>query len=397
MAGIGRFFLLRLLLLLSAVTLGSYHARAYDMLCRNGSGSFQAQASTGVRVSVGPPIHGNLALRSCRALLSWNGQELLVAGDAAQVDLDIFGVDLGTGSPVAAFQIKQSEAECCMNYEIYTLEKPPRRLRTLRGGGYFSAADSYFNGQVEIWTDDAGAVDGLEGFYASQMTFPPTSVLRFEDGRLLDVSAEFQSYFDNQISQLRTAINPQAAEQFKLTDGRLAALTASADRGPGFSPLLTVKLHILELVWAYLYSNRPKQAWQTLAAMWPTSDLDRIRAAIIQARARGMRAQLDGVSEALPAPGEPEHSRVYDSATRPARPIMVRFYPVAGMGPLSGRLRVNLVVDCAGKVWSVKVSGKQKAAFNAVKRSSANWKFIPAFLDDQPVASRVRMTISLEQ
>ena len=70
---------------------------------------------------------------------------------------------------------------------------------------------------------------------------------------------------------------------------------------------------------------------------------------------------------------------------------------VSGQARLRGKLKVKLVVDAAGKVWSVKVSGKDKLAYESVKRSTTNWKFIPALVDDSPVASRVRMTISLEQ
>src|SRR5437868_5422498 len=99
---------------------------------------------------------------------------------------------------MAAFQIKKNATECCMTYKIYSLEKPPRLLRTLRGGGFFNGADTNLDSHLEIWTDDAAAVDGFEGFRVSQLQFPPTCVLRFEDSRLLDVSSEFQNYFDEE-------------------------------------------------------------------------------------------------------------------------------------------------------------------------------------------------------
>jgi len=388
--------LIRISLLLAlGLLLGAPRARAYDVLCRNGNTAFEAYFHTGVQVNVGPPTRAALAVRRCHAVLSWGDEELVVAQDAAEIDLDLFGVDPGVGEPVAAFQIKEAEAECCMTYKIYSLEEPPRLVRTLRGGGYFSAADSNFDSRVEIWTDDAAAVDRFEGLRASRMQFPPTCVLRFDHGRLLDVSSEFQAYFDDEMAKLRTEINPAAAQQFKLTDGKLAPPQPSARQQPA-QPLLAVKEQILELVWAYLYSNREKQAWQTLAEMWPPADVERIRAAIVQRRAAGMRTQVDGASEALP-PLDIEHSKIYDSTRKPAQPIMVRFYPSADSAALRGKLRVDLVIDFAGKVWSVKVRGKNKAAYEAVKRSTANWKFIPAFVDENPVPSRLRMTISLEQ
>jgi hypothetical protein len=383
------------MLLLFSLALGCGQAHAYDVLCRDGNSSFEGFFA-GIAVDVGPPTNGGLAERSCRAVLSWDDQELVVASGAAEIDLDLFAADLGTSYPVAAFQIKRTAAECCMTYKIYSLRKSPQLLRTLRGGGYFSAADTNLDGQVEIWTADVAAVDGFEGFRASQVQFPPTCVLRFEDGRLLDVSSEFEDYFDDEISRLRAMIHPQDLQRFKLSDGKL--IPAGARSISLSAPLLATKLHVLELVWAYLYSHREKQAWQALAEMWPPQDRERIESAIMQMRARGMRTQLDGAFEAYTPPDqEIEHARIYDSTKKPAQPIMVRFYPSRGVKSVRGKLRVDLVIDCAGKVWSVKVSGKNKAAFDAVKASATNWKFIPAFIDHQPVASRLRMTISLEQ
>jgi hypothetical protein len=57
---------------------------------------------------------------------------------------------------------------------------------------------------------------------------------------------------------------------------------------------------------------------------------------------------------------------------------------------------VNLVVDSAGKVRSVKVSGKKETS-KYLKRSAEAWKFIPALVDGRSVASRVRMTLTLAQ
>jgi hypothetical protein len=372
-------------------------ARAYDVLCRDGNTSFEAYFHTGVQVKVGPPTNGRLAAkRICRATLSWQDQDIVVAENATELDLDMFGTDLGTGQPVAAFQVKESDANCCMTYKIYSLEGPPRLLRTLTGGRYFIGKDSNLDGRVEIWADDAAAVDGFEGFRASQIQFLPTCVLRFDEGRLLDVGSEFQAYFDGEINQLRAALSPEQLARFKSSDGKLLPRHSSTHTDVAEQALLPVKEEVLELVWAYLYSNREKQAWQILADLWPAADLDRIRLAILQARARGIRAQVDGVSDALP-PLEIEHSKIYDSTTKPARPILVRYYSSRRAGVLVGKLKVDLVVDAAGKVWSVRVSGKDKAAYTSVETSTANWRFIPAFVDDQPVASRVRMSISLER
>jgi hypothetical protein len=50
--------------------------------------------------------------------------------------------------------------------------------------------------------------------------------------------------------------------------------------------LRSVKIQVLEIVWAYLYSGSKKEAWRALADMWPNGDVERIRSEIIGARAR---------------------------------------------------------------------------------------------------------------
>src|SRR5215471_1432166 len=98
-----------------------------SILCRNGSGTFDAGFRTGVTVHIGASKGGEVALatRSCAAKLGWEKQELTVATDAAQLDLDAFGVDFGDGVSSAAFQVKKSDSDCCAEYRIYSLEKPP--------------------------------------------------------------------------------------------------------------------------------------------------------------------------------------------------------------------------------------------------------------------------------
>src|SRR5579872_4170938 len=108
-------------------------ATVHDVLCKKGSGAFQAHFRTGVNVSVGPQKKGLLSTRACSASIRWGDQQLVVADTAAQLDLDSFGVDMDEMGPVAGFQIKQSDAQCCMAYQIYSLEIPPRLLRTING------------------------------------------------------------------------------------------------------------------------------------------------------------------------------------------------------------------------------------------------------------------------
>jgi hypothetical protein len=318
----------------------------------------------------------------------------------AQADVDVMGADLGLGSLVVAFQIKASEEEPLIKYEIYSLTRPPQLLRTITGEDYFSAADTRLDGTVEIWTTDAAAVNGFEGLPRSALGAAPTVVLRFENKKLMDVSSEFQPHFDAKIKLLRSQLDAQQLSNFKQSDGKLANDTPSAKAPP--DGLVATKIKVLEIVWCYLYSGREQQAWDALAAMWPAADLERIRAAVVVAQARGLRSQVDGVSHQgppeqkkhpfifkhLPPSGAnvPAEVRQWLADTIPERVVWMAAPPHHAEHWDEGR-EMQLVIDEAGKVRSVKVSGgKQKDEPNQDWiDASAGWKYIPAYKDSHPI------------
>jgi hypothetical protein len=378
-------------------------AQDHDVLCREGSGSFQAEFHTGVTVKVMAARTGELATRACEATLSWDKNTLMVAANAPQLDLDTFGVDLGLGVPIAAFQVKKSANDCCMKYQIYSLEKPPRLLRTLTGGDFFSAADTDLDGRVEIWTRDAAAMDGFENLSLGELDSAPTIVLRFAYGELLDVSSEFQPDFDREIAELRKELDSDDLRGFKSSDGKLSP-SLSAER---LHELRGVKAKILEMIWAYLYSGREQKAWEVLAEMWPAADLSRIRAAILNARAHGIRAQVNGMSKAASGTRK-KRARIFDAVAEsasgklevaPPEPIMLRRPPpvTSDKDLPQSELLLELVVDAAGKVRTVEPAGKAKSADANLIYTASGWKFIPAFKAGQAVASRMRLAISLRQ
>jgi hypothetical protein len=356
-------------------------------------------------VIVGAAKSGGLAKRSCSGALSWDGRVLAVATEASQVDLDVLGVDFGLGTPVVAFQVKKSAADWDMTYLVYSLKPSPKLLRTITGGDFFSAADTDLNGKVEIWTGDVEAINGFEGFLPGEFDFAPTIVLRFEHSRLIDVSAEFQSHFDEQIATVRAGLAAQDLKDFRRTDGRLTATSSlTSDRTHA---LRIAKIKVLEIVWAYLYSGREQDAWRTLADMWPTKDFDRIRAAILNARARGIRSQVDSVSAAGSQTHFKKHAYIFDAVTdRPqgseghfpfvdARPqaILLRRPPTTGtQAPLArSEQMIELVIDAAGKVWSADSAGSTD---KDLAYAAKGWKFIPAFVGGRAVASRLRIVVS---
>jgi hypothetical protein len=389
------------------------------LVCDKGSGDFKgklpdAAAAPGVTVLVGAAKKNNFALHACRASLISEGQEIMVAPEVSQADIDVMGADLGLGSLVVAFQIKDTETDPRIQYKIYSLGKPAQ-LRTITGEDYFSAADTRLDGSVEIWTTDAAAVNGFENLPRSAFDFAPTVVLRFEDKKLMDVSSEFRPYFDRQIKTLRTQLDAQQLSDFKQNGGRL-----SSDTPPGKLPphgllatkIVATKIKVLEIVWCYLYSGREQEAWNALAEMWPPADLERIRTAIVSAQSRGLRRQVDGVSHQGP-PVQKKHSFVYRHIVPRERPDIPAEVRARLADAIPQRLvwmaapphnpenwdegrEIELVVDEAGKVRSVRM--KEEKLKDEPNQdwidASGGWKYIPAYKDGHPSAfqwkSRVR-------
>lgn len=112
------------------------------MLSSAGSGSFGAESHAGVTVEVNAAREGALATRACVGTFSWNKNA--IATMVPRLDLDAFDADLGIGVPVAAFEVKPSESDCCSQYGIYSLTATPKvaphpyRWRFFPGRGYRS-------------------------------------------------------------------------------------------------------------------------------------------------------------------------------------------------------------------------------------------------------------------
>jgi hypothetical protein len=411
----------RLLFVFCCLLPGFCRGQAHDVVCRHGVGKFQAKLDNGLSVYVGPATNGLLERRVCTATLDWGEQVLPVVAEASAVDIDILEADLSLGTPIVAFQVEKPDSPSRMAYEIYSLQKPPRLVRTIAGGDFFSAADSDLDGRVEIWTHDASAADGFERLDLDDFDFAPTVVLRFEGGRLTDVSSAFSSRYDQQIVTLRAQLGSEDLSDFKNSDGRL--LAASSLPAVRQVLLRNTKIKVLEIVWSYLYSGREREAWSALAEMWPAADLGRIRAAILDSRTHGIRAQVDDTYAAEPS-NHPlrKHANVYDTpdyaayasvqphprlelpahSHRPGltdtepQPIVLRSPPPPDVQQSLSKSEAlfDLVIDAAGKVWSAKPSGRvDKNMLDATVR----WKFIPAFKNGHAVACRVHLAVFFYQ
>jgi hypothetical protein len=165
-----------------------------------------------------------------------------------------------------------------------------------------------------------------------------------------------------------------------------------------------VKIKVLEIAWSYLYSGREPEAWLALADMWPDSDVQRLRTAMLDVRSHGIHAQVDGISSGVFA-GRKKRVMVFDSTHGsgrskseivPPQPILLRQpAPVASeRGLTDSELLLDLLIDSAGKVRSVEPAGNTKSAGPDLLMAATGWKFVPAFKDGRAVASRLRLAVS---
>jgi hypothetical protein len=389
-------------------------AQPSDITCDRGNGSYAATFA-GVTVSVQPVKNGAFTTRACEARLSWNSRQLQVASGVAQVTIDLLGSDLGFGTPVVAFQVRNVERDAQSEYRIYSLKGSPALLRTVSGGSSYRADDTNLEDHVEIWTDDTKAVDGFEEIPAADLNFAPTVVLRFQKQHLLDVSAEFQAHYDRQIADVRARLDASDLADFRSTEG---VLTISAIRSPDLlQRLLKVKAQVLEIVCSYLYSGREQDAWRALGDLWPAKDLGRIRAALSTIRSRGVLAKADGSARKASWHFK-AHTEIYD-ANSVAPSTINRLGSSISLGPAPAKMAeaiiepkamllrrppqpegagstlnsdetLEVVVDVAGKVHDAKLLvGDDPTLIAATK----GWQFIPAFHEGEAVACRFRLHV----
>ena len=368
---------------------------------------------------------GAFATRTCQATLHWRDSDMVVVPHAEQVDVDLLGVDLGTGKPVVTFIVQSAPNDTQRTYEVWSIEGMPKHLLTVRGGDTYKASDAENNGHVAVWTADAAAVQDFDGLSHADIASPPIMVLRLGREGLLDISAWYQAEYDVQIDGLRRSLTQKELDNFRKSNGRASEHAVPPEQE---THLRKTKATVLEIVWAYLYSGRSDQAWTELSNSWPPDDIPRIKAAILKARSGGISAQVAKalttqpsrwsrklrVYEALQVDTKYDDTRVMEygpegangsESQRPKNQGVTDFGASAEPEPISlwrpplsledSSMRIEekiqLTIDVAGKVKQAVVVQPQSDPH--LLEAAKSWKFIPAFLHGTPVMYRTEISV----
>jgi len=116
---------------------------------------------------------------------------------------------------------------------------------------------------------------------------------------------------------------------------------------------------------------------------------------------RQIRAKIfDATTTVVATPGlTPKDAKLKEEIVTPRAILMEREPPsdVYEAELMRSESMLKLVIDSAGKVRSVEVMGAGQQVDEGLIKSTANWKFIPAFSAGEPVASQIFLGVSLKR
>jgi len=193
--------------------------------------------------------------------------------------LPISGEDInGDGQPDAVIEGYSGGAHCCWTYWIVSLGTHPRLVAHI-----YNERDLAFtkerNGQVLIQTLD-GRFDYFDGLCHACTVFPSV-YLRLHDDHLEDVGPDFWSKYQEEIDKANKLLTLEVLSRFRMGNKKDTV---------NFEEMKPV---VLSVVLAYLYGDRPTQAWKSLDEMWPPQDKVRIKKLILATRGTGFATRPD--------------------------------------------------------------------------------------------------------
>jgi hypothetical protein len=203
--------------------------------------------------------------------------ESLFTDEEWDISLDQKDLNLtGDGRPSLVLRGYSGGAHCCWNYWILTPSRRPVLQKKIENQAHVQFADFNRNGLITLVAQD-GSFDYFDGLCHACTVFPDL-YLRMQGDKIVDVSSEYRSRYDDEIKAARMKLIHEPLQNFMAA--RYQDQMAVA--GENVKPL------VLTIVLAYLYSGREEQAWKALDEMWPPFDRQRIKKLIVETRGKGL-------------------------------------------------------------------------------------------------------------
>jgi hypothetical protein len=108
----------------------------------------------------------------------------------------------------------------------------------------------------------------------------PEARVMVQEGKLVDVGREYRAHYDRTIRQLHGSLSGPTIRKF-----RAGKLENEDDRK-------SVAAKVVKIVGSYLESGRSEDAFRDLGRLWPESDVERVRQAILAAIEKGTAKRI---------------------------------------------------------------------------------------------------------
>lgn len=211
----------------------------------------------------------------CRAAVLSPKGEAIFSDEEWDISLDKKDIDINRdGRADLVLRGYSGGAHCCWTYRIITPSRRPALLKKLENERHIQFEDH--DGAVTLVAQD-GKFDYFDGLCHACTAFPDI-YLKMDGDRIIDVSPQYLSHYDDEIKSARLKLIHEHLEDFLSAKNPEQMLNAGQD----------IKPLVLTVVLAYLYSGREPQAWKTLDEMWPAFDRQRIKKLILKTRAEGL-------------------------------------------------------------------------------------------------------------
>ena len=290
--GFPAFFpLLRLLAVLSFLSLCSNGAvgRNKNKDCYYGKGRrIRNVAGFQVKVEANPDWE-DFEDDPCRAVVLDSQKKIVFSTSDHRFSIEVAGRDVnGDSIPDVVIAGFSGGAHCCWTYYFISLGAEPKLLLKFENERDAAIYEDEHTKRIYFGIQD-GAFDYFDGLCHACTPFPLV-FFRLEGKRLVDISSEFTTDYDDIVKESKAALKNEDL-------AAIAAMVTKPTETPQPETRDAVE-RILTIVFAYLYSGRENQARQELQAMWPKFDQDRMWGLIQEQRREGILRYVYGAGDA---------------------------------------------------------------------------------------------------